>query len=405
MPSNRSAFRSPVCPAARALLLAFYASLAATRVLPGAPSADSAADVSQVALFTSGQDGFHTYRIPALAVTSSGAVLAFCEGRRKGQGDAGDIVLLAKRSTDRGRTWSPQQVVRVDPGNTCGNPCPILDRETKTVWLLSTWNRGDDAEPAIIAGTSHDTRRVFVQRSTDDGRTWTAPRDITLTVKPPDWTWYATGPGGGIQLAAGPHRGRLIVPCDHIEAGTKRYYSHVIYSDDHGNSWQRGGSSPRDQVNECQVADLTDGRLLLNMRNYDPAQRRRQVAFSADGGLSWSGQRFDETLVEPICQGSLRRCGAALLFANPADSQRRINLTVRLSMDDGASWIASRSLHRGPAAYSDLADLGQGLAACLYERGEAQPYERIVFARFPVAWLSAAPPAVDPLGDPPPHRP
>ena len=247
-------------------------------------------------LFVSGQDGYHTYRIPALAVTTQGTVLAFCEGRKKGNGDSGDIDLLVKRSSDDGKTWSGQQVVWDDGGNTCGNPCVVVDRDTGTVWLLSTWNRGDDHEPGIIAQTSKDTRRVFAIHSTDDGRTWSTPQEITAGVKKNDWTWYATGPGSGIQIEHGPHRGRLVIPCDHIEAGTKHYYSHVIYSDDHGKSWKLGGSTPQHQVNECEVVELAGGKLMLNMRNYDRSQKNRQAAISEDGGLTWKEQRFDEDI-------------------------------------------------------------------------------------------------------------
>lgn len=350
-------------------------------------------DAAPTPVYSAGKDGYHTYRIPALAVTGRGQLLAFCEGRRRGQGDAGDIDLLVKRSADGGQTWGPQQVVRTDPGNTCGNPSPVLDKTTGTLWLLSTWNRGDDPENRIIAGTSRDTRRVFAMSSADDGRNWSAAREITSDVKRSNWTWYATGPGGGIQLERGPHRGRLVVPCDHIEAATKRYYSHVIYSDDHGRSWRLGGRTPGDQVNECQVVELGDGRLLLNMRNYDSSQRRRQVVFSEDGGLTWGGQRFDDNLVEPICQASLRRCGECLLFANPADPQHRVNLTVQISRDDGSRWTRLRTLHAGPSAYSDLADLGDGMAGCLYECGASQPYETIVFARFNTRAGTVPPPA------------
>ena len=94
-------------------------------------------------LFVSGQEGYHTYRIPALVVTTQGTVLAFCEGRKHSGGDAGDIDLLVKRSTDHGKTWSPQQLIWNDAGNTCGNPCAVVDEPTGTVWLLSTWNRGE----------------------------------------------------------------------------------------------------------------------------------------------------------------------------------------------------------------------------------------------------------------------
>jgi sialidase-1 len=162
----------------------------------------------------------------------------------------------------------------------------------------------------------------------------------------------------------------------------------VVYSDDHGANWRLGGSTPEHQVNECEVAELIGGRLMLNMRNYDSSRKRRQVAFSDDGGLSWYGQRFDTALVEPICQASLARYsmpggpeGHVLLFSNPA-SERRENMTVRVSFDEGQSWPGRRVLHAGPAAYSDLAVLPDGAALCLYERGRGHPYEEIALARF-----------------------
>lgn len=351
--------------------------------------------LEQAKVFTSGQEGYHTFRIPAVAVTPSGTVLAFAEGRKRTASDTGDIDLVLKRSADGGRTWSGLSVVWDDSTNTCGNPCPVVDRQTGTIWLLLTWNRGDDAESRIIAQTSRDTRRVFVTRSSDDGRTWAKPAEITDAVKLTNWTWYATGPGAGIQIERGPHQGRLVIPCDHIEAGTKRYFSHVIFSDDHGTNWQRGGSSPRDQVNECEVVELTGNRLLLNMRNYDPTQRTRQTALSHDGGASWTDPGHAPELVEPICQASIRRCAwptaaqkGALLFSNPA-STRRENMTVRLSEDDGQSWPAAGQLHAGPSAYSCLAVLPDQAIGCLYERGEKSPYETLTFARFPLAWLAA----------------
>jgi sialidase-1 len=344
---------------------------------------------SGVPLFVSGRDGYHTYRIPALAVTTKGTMLAFCEGRRNSRSDTGDIDLLLKRSTDNGATWSAQQVIWDDAGNTCGNPCAVVDRDTGTVWLLSTWNRGDDHERQIIDGTSKDTRRVFVTSSTDDGVTWAKPREITADAKLPDWTWYATGPGSGIRIERGPHQGRLVIPCDHIEADTKHYYSHVIYSDDHGRTWRLGGRTPRHQVNECEVVELSGGRLMLNMRNYDRSKSHRQVAVSDDGGLTWTDQRFDPALVEPICQASIRRYrwpvegyDGVILFSNPASSQGRIKMTVRASFDDGQTWPKARVLHEGPSAYSSLEVLPDGRIACLYEAGLRHPYELIVFAAF-----------------------
>lgn len=360
-------------------------------------TATAAADAPELieflgeAVFVAGEGGYHTYRIPALAVTTRGTVLAFCEGRREGQGDAGDIDLLLKRSTDNGATWGAQQIVWDDAGATCGNPCPVVDRDTGTVWLLMTWNRGDDTESEIIAQTSRDTRRVFVTRSDDDGVTWKPPREITADVKPDAWSWYATGPGCGIQLTRAPHRGRLVIPCDHIEKHTNDYRSHVIYSDDHGETWRLGGVAPDPQVNECGVVELADGRLLLNMRNYDPANRARQTATSADGGLTWTDQRFDEALVEPICQAAIVRYprdAGPVVFSNPADREARVRMTLRASYDDGETWPAALTLHAGPSAYSALAILADGQIGCLYEAGQDDPYESIMLARVPLSALA-----------------
>ncbi|MEI6076328.1 MAG: sialidase family protein [Verrucomicrobiota bacterium] len=349
----------------------------------------------QADIFTGGTDGYHTYRIPAAVLTTAGTLLAFCEGRKSGGGDSGDIDLVLKRGPDGGRVWEPLQPVRVGAGNTCGNPCPVVDRATGIIWLLHTWNRGDDHERQIIDQTSRDTRRIFVSSSRDDGRTWSDPREITAAVKRTNWTWYATGPGAGIQLERGNHTGRLVIPCDHIEAGTRKYFSHVIYSDDHGQTWQLGGSSPLDQVNECEVVELSDGKLLLNMRNYDSGSRTRQVCWSDDGGAHWPAQRHDPALIEPICQASIRRLrwptadqAGAILFANPASARQREKMTVRLSRDDGQTWPWAREIYAGAAAYSCLVNLPGNDIGCFYE---ADGYRRIALARFSLDWLMAGP--------------
>lgn len=353
----------------------------------------------QVDVFISGADGYHTYRIPSLLVTKKGTLLALCEGRKHSRSDSGDIDLLCKRSQDGGKTWSQQQVVWDDKANTCGNPCPVVDEQTGTIWLLMTWNRGDDNERQIKQGTGKDTRRVWVSRSDDDGLTWSVPVEITETTKQPAWRWYATGPGVGIQLQKGAWKGRLVIPCDHSVAGSAAnptgYNSHVIISDDHGETWQLGGVIAP-QVNECQVVELVDGTLMINMRNYDRSKTTRAIATSADAGLTWSEVTHDRVLVEPICQASFIRYSwpgrnnkSRLLFSNPASTGKRVKMTVRLSYDEGKTWPVSKVLHPGPSAYSCLADLPDGDIACLYEMGKSHPYEKIVFARFGLKWLTS----------------
>src|SRR5437764_817604 len=101
-------------------------------------SAPAAGDRFTTDVFTSGTGGYHTYRIPVLLVTSRGTLLAFCEGRKTSRSDHGDIDLLLRRSADGGRTWGPVQLVHEEGGTravTIGNPCPVVDRETGTIWL------------------------------------------------------------------------------------------------------------------------------------------------------------------------------------------------------------------------------------------------------------------------------
>ena len=334
-----------------------------------------------VDVYVAGEGGYHTYRIPAIVSTNDGTLLAFAEGRKAGQGDSGDIDLVLRRSSDQGATWTEQQVLWNDGANTCGNPCPVVDRTTGRIHLLMTRNLGTDTESMIIDQTSTESRSVWTMTSDDDGVTWSTPREITSSVKAPDWTWYATGPGNGIQLRSKPHANRLVIPCDHIQAGTKKYYSHVIYSDDGGDTWKIGGITPTDQVNECAVAENHDGTLLLNMRNYDRTKRSRAQSRSTDGGLTWSTVEHNDQLPEPICQASMISLddGLRLVFSNPASASARVRMTVRGSLDGGTNWSEGLVLHEGPSAYSSLVGLDEDSAGCLYECGERSPYERIRF--------------------------
>lgn len=372
-------------------MLGMLASLAGLCSAPGASSGTTGDKLRETPVFVAGTDGYHTYRIPTVVLTRQGTLLAFCEGRKNSVQDAGAIDLLVKRSADGGRTWSQQQVVWTDATNTCGNPAPVVDRNTGTIWLLMSWNLGAANEADIQAQTSRDTRRVYVTSSTDDGHTWAQPREITAAVKPPSWRWYATGPVNGIQLMRGPHPGRLVIPCNHTEPdanGKIESHSHIIYSDNHGVTWQLGGTADR-LTNESTVAERADGSLLLNMRSYR-GEHCRANAISTNAGATWLPTTSVTALVEPVCQGSLlsvnspdKTHAAGLLFSNPA-SLKREQLTVRLSCDNGATWPASRVLHAGPAAYSCLVQLSDDTVGCLYECGEKRPYERIVFTRLAI---------------------
>lgn len=347
-------------------------------------------------VFVAGQDGYHTFRIPSVILTVKGTLLAFAEARRAGRGDAGDIDLVVKRSTDGGAAWSALQVIGDNGTGTFGNPCPVIDRESGTIWLLTTQNLGEDKESQILDGTSKGGRTVWVMHSTDDGATWSEPKDISASVKKADWTWYATGPGTGIQTRGG----RLVIPANHALAGTKIHHSHLFYSDDRGKTWTLGGTAA-DHTNESQVVELADGRLMLNMRNHPPQkpENMRRVAISTDGGRTLGETTTDRTLIEPPAQASLVRYSLAsrgagksagknrLLFANAA-APKRERMTVRLSYDEGETWPVSRLIYEGPSAYSCLVVLRDRTIGLLYERGADMPYDRITFTRFTLGWLT-----------------
>lgn len=339
-------------------------------------------------IYQAGENGYACFRIPALITTADNVLLAFAEARRKNCGDSGDIDLVVKRSKNGGVSWEPMQVVWSDSTNTCGNPVPILDRSNGRIILISNWNLGTDHEKEIISQTSAEGRRVYMLFSDDQGESWSKPREITSSVKKANWTWYATGPCHGLQIENGVHKGRLVVPVNHIEAPSNKNFSHVIYSDDHGETWELGNNTPQDMMNETTVAEISGNRLMINMRNANRDNRIRNTSISTNGGETWGNVKSDSILVEPICQGSLLnfKLGRkpALLFINPASKEKRINLTLRMSYDDGQTWAVSKVIYPGPSAYSDITIYKRKSIGILYESGINKPYEGIAFKLIPV---------------------
>jgi sialidase-1 len=358
----------------------------------------------QTTVYKSGTDGYLFYRIPSVLVTSKGTVLAFAEARRSPWGagaDSGEINIVLKRSTDGGKTWGAQQVIWVDGKNTCGNPVSIFDETTGTIWLVASHNDGSMEESKVAE--SRAGRAIFVMSSDDDGVTWTTPREITKDVKKEGWTWYATGPGAGIQLKHGPHAGRLVVPANHSVKGggdDGGSYSHVIYSDDHGKTWKLGGSA-KVGSNESAVVELADGTVMLNMRNArgksapKDTPRERAIALSKDGGKTFGEMTHDSALIEPICQASIVRYTwpgeggkGRILFANPANKEQRTDMTVRISYDEGKTWPVSQLIHKGWSCYSAITPLPDGSIGLLYEAGDRARYDRLDFVRMTLSWVS-----------------
>lgn len=350
----------------------------------------SAEEPTSVDVFTAGQDGYFAYRIPALLTTKPGTLLAFCEGRKTSLSDDGDNDLVLRRSSDDGKTWLNLQLVHEEGDDaviTVGNPCPVIDPSTGRIFL--TMNRKNG--------------RVLLTHSDDDGATWSKVRDITDSASKPGWGWYAMGPGVGIALERGPHRGRLIIPANHRETPDRSgpSASHVIYSDDHGETWKLGGTVGL-HTNECQLVETIAGdgsELLINMRNHwarsgkkPELAGRRLISRSRDDGMTWTEPARDEALIEPTCQASLFRYSWAsdsqrsvLLFANPDSTSKRERMTVRASFDEGRTWPASRLIDAGPSGYCCLTRLKDGRIGLIYERDN---YKRLTFVAFTLDSIS-----------------
>lgn len=343
-------------------------------------------------VFVSGV-GYPTYRIPSVITSRRGTVLAFSEGRQ-GKGDHTENDIVLRRSTDAGRTWDELQVLASDRPNVLVNPTAVEDRDTGRIWLMYQRYPELAREREVAAGLEGDRIcRSFIIHSDDDGRSWSAPLETTRSVKRPRVaTSLASGPGVGIQLRRGPHRGRLIVPFNQGPPGAWKVYA--AYSDDHGKSWRYGETAADTTAgfgNEVQMVELADGGVMLNARNQS-GNHLRKVARSCDGGRSWSPLADDPELVDPECQATIVRYSDPLdgkrnriLFANPASPDRRVNGTVRLSYDEGESWPVSRTVYPGSFAYSCLTVLPDGTISLLYERDD---YGKITFARFDLAWLT-----------------
>jgi len=370
-------------------------------------------------LFSAGEGGYDVYRIPGVVVTAKGTVLAYCEARELPEGRMGadwaKIDVLMRRSTDGGSTWSTPRKLVTPPDDVQLNPMAL--------------GRGYDAADSVtvnnplaivdhMAGALHflyciEYARCYYMRSDDDALTFTEPVDITEAFEAfrseYDWKVIATGPGHGIQLTAG----RLLVPV-WLSTGTgggahRPSAVSVIYSDDHGRTWQRGDIvvNHPDLVNpsETVAVELADGRVMFNIRHEtfdrETRSRYRAVSTSPNGVDQWRPVRLDDQLPEPVCMASILRITRRplakrnrILFANPhnPDTTERRNLALKLSYNEGRTWPVMKVLEPGRSGYSDLAMGPDGTIYCFYERGSFDKHHHntahLCVARFNLEWLS-----------------
>ncbi len=355
-------------------------------------------------VFASGKEGYKSIRIPAVAVSRNGTVLAFAEGRTVATDQASNDIIL-KRSSDGGKTWGPLQIIAEDGANSLNNPTVVVERKSGRVYLMYQRIPAHLKEASRDIETGYEGTNVYRNMliwSDDSGATWSKPLDVTRTTKrPAGATTLASGPGNGIQLTRGPHKGRIILPFN--EGPYWQWNNFAVYSDDRGRSWQYGENVPgafvpdnkqghRSQLNEAQMVELSDGSVRLNSRTFAGAYLRK-TSVSKDGGKTWSKVEDVPELRDPSCNGSIFRFSfnngkgqGKILYSGP-DSMERDTGTIYLSLDDGRTWPVKRILWPGSFAYSALVKTADGFVGCLFETDN---YGRIVFARFPIEWIDAA---------------
>ncbi len=388
-------------------LLAGLLGCAALAVPAAVGAATAQADVASTLVFTKNTEGHDCYRIPTIVKANNGDLLAFAEGRNGGAGfcnDLGKIDLVMKRSTDGGKTWGALNTVIEAFGDVKGNPAPIVIPGSNRIVLLST----------MQCFTNPSCGRIpRVSISDDNGKTWGAPKVLTTELgfaSAPGW--LATGPSHGIVLTRGAHAGRLVAGMSYTISGKNT--GALVYSDDKGATWHRGATdtSTSDLMNpqEISVTELRDGRVYAAARNdandddkcLSDGTHNRAFAISSDGGATFSSKfAFATDLVTPVVEGSTARMSATdtggkynrIVFAAPSVCDRRKELRIHSSFDEGANWTGTAGsvlVWGQDASYSDLVQLSQSSVGVLFEAGpEFHANDTIRFAAVSDAALGA----------------
>ena len=321
-------------------------------------------------------DGVAKYRIPGIVKTLNGTLVAVYDARWKDARDLPADVDVACRSFDGGKTWEPMQIAMnydgPDPAKEgVGDPAILVDPKTGRLWLAALWAHNGKSihasQPGLKIGTSG---RLVLSYSDDDGATWSEPVDVTNeAASGENWRILFQGPGCGIATRGG----QLVFPAQFIDENGV-WFSTLVWSGDGGKSWKAGNGAVK-MTCEAQVVELNDGALMLNMRNFEG--RARSVAVTRDFGETWEEHPTSKkTLVEPICQASLIRFSSTLdgdkenllAFMNPNSKSGRVNMTLKLSADEGTTWDRELTLYRpGGWGYSTLVKIDDETIGALYE--------------------------------------
>lgn len=341
-----------------------------------------------VALRQRGQDKSDAYRIPGLATTNEGTLIAVYDNRYHGGGDLpGDINVGMSRSTDGGQSWEPMQVI-MDMGNDpkfsydgIGDPSVLVDRETNTVWVAGLWSHGNRAWHGSGPGLDPtETGQFVLVRSDNDGKTWSEPINITKQIKDPKWRLLLAGPGKGITLKDGT----LVFPAQfRDEKGVP--HSTMIHSKDRGETWAIG-TGVKTNTTEAQLVQLGDGSIMINCR--DDRGGSRSIYTTKDLGQTWQEHPTTRSaLPEPVCMASLIRVehkthGPLLFFSNPNQTRGRANMTIKASNDEGMTWPEKwhTLIDEGASMYSCMTLVGDDKIGLFYEGSGEIYFVRVPFS-------------------------
>ncbi len=350
--------------------------------------------IKRVVVRREGDDGSKSYRIPGLAVTPKGTLVACFDIRWEGSGDLpSNIDVGVIRSTDNGDTWGKMitaidydQQVPNSRGNGVGDPAILVDRNTGHLYIAALWSFGNNGWNGSGPGLAPaETGQLVVVRSTDDGLTWERPKSITTQIKDKQWRLLFNGPGAGIQLTDGT----LVFPAQFKDA-TGKASSCFIYSQDQGENWQISPPAipGTPLTSESQIVQLSDGSLLMTMRNETRDPQRAWSRWQWTGNLAngtWVDTRLD--IADPVCMAGLTRHPSGVVLLSNDNSNRRERMTIRYSKDEGQTWSDGRLLDPRPSAYSCIATMANGDIGILYECGDNRSTETLTFATFPLEWV------------------
>lgn len=330
-------------------------------------------------------------RTPALAVTDRGTLIAAYDPRPTGSDLPSNMPLVIRRSADDGRTWGPTQVVRSSPApDGYSDPSLLVDRRTGRIFLFyaASVNEGFGGSGTGNSDTDPDILQADLSYSDDDGVTW-HNEVITSEIKNPAWNGIFAASGEGIQLTTGRYAGRLVQ--QYVVEYEGGEYAASAYSDDNGATWQMG-QLVGPGMNENKTVQLANGQLLLDVR----ANPDRLLAYSSDGGLTYTTPTANADLPDPNDNGSVIRYAPDapasspqshwLLESNNDSTSERANLVVKMSCDDGKTWPITKVVTAGSAGYSTLTELPNGRFGLLYEQNN---YTEMTYASFDTQWLGA----------------